>query len=157
RCLRTFCRTAESITDGVPSSRSKNSERRSLRPAAREEENRATWGGGRSGMKSLRMVPNQRLPAVLPCCRCASAECSWDRIAAKAYCPECQEALVMGLADALVERTEKNHCGICSRVGTVRFLTFPLQIPTPVEMDLCPEHLRALLGRRLSTVAFDQL
>lgn len=108
-------------------------------------------------MKSLRIVPNQRLRAVLPCCRCASAERNWDRIAAKAYCPECQEALVMGLADALVERTEKNHCAICSRLGTVRFLTFPLQIPTAVEMDLCPEHLRALLGRRLSTVAFGQL
>jgi hypothetical protein len=108
-------------------------------------------------MESLRMALNQRLPAVLPCCRCASTERSWDRIAGKAYCPECQESLVMGLADPLVERTEKHHCGICSRVGTVRFLTFPLQISTPVEMDLCPEHLRALLGRRLSVAAFGQL
>jgi len=108
-------------------------------------------------MQSLRMAPGQRLPAVLPCCRCASGERSWDRIAGKAYCPECQEALVMGLADPLVERTEKNHCGICGRVGTVRFLTFPLQSPTPLEMDLCPDHLRALLGRRLSAAAFGHL
>jgi hypothetical protein len=108
-------------------------------------------------MESLRMAPGQRLPAVLPCCRCASAERSWDRIAGKAYCPDCQEALVMGVADPLVERTEKNPCSICGRVGTVRFLTFPLQTGTPVEMDFCPEHLRALLGRRLSMAAFAQL
>lgn len=108
-------------------------------------------------MESLRMAPNQQRPAVLPCCRCARAERSWDRIAGKAYCPECQEALVMGLADPLVERTEKKRCGACDRAGTVRFLTFPLQEATPVEMDLCPEHLRALLGRRLSAAAFGQL
>ena len=108
-------------------------------------------------MDSLRRAPVRWKPAVRPCCRCASAERSWDRIADKAYCPECQEALVMGLAEALVERTEKNHGGICGRVGTVRFLTFPLQSPTPLEMDLCPDHLRAVLGRRLSAAAFGHL
>ena len=36
-------------------------------------------------------------------------------------------------------------------------LTFPLQSTTPVEMDLCPEHLRALLGRRLGPYAFHQI
>jgi len=108
-------------------------------------------------MESLRMAPSQRLPAVLPCCRCVSAERSWDRIAGKAYCPDCQEALIMGLAAPLVERTEKRPCSICGRIGTVRFLTFPLQSSTPVEMDFCPEHLRALLGRRLSMAAFAQL
>ncbi len=108
-------------------------------------------------MESLRLAPGQRKPAVLPCCRCTSTERSWDRIAGKVYCPECQEALVMGLADPLVERTEKHPCGACGRIGTVRFLTFPLQGATPVEMDLCPEHLRALLGRRLSSAAFGQL
>jgi hypothetical protein len=63
----------------------------------------------------------------------------------------------MGLVDPLVERTEKRLCCICSRLGTVRFLTFPLQSSTPVEMDVCPEHVRALLGRRLSMAAFAQL
>ena len=103
------------------------------------------------------MAPKQRWPAVLPCCRCSSRERRWDRIAGKAYCPECQESLVMGLADPLVERTEQQHCGACGWIGTVRFLTFPLQGVTPVEMDLCPEHLRALLGRRLNPAAFGQL
>jgi hypothetical protein len=32
-----------------------------------------------------------------------------------------------------------------------------LQASTPVEIDLCPEHLRGLLGRRLSAPAFGQL
>lgn len=108
-------------------------------------------------MDSLRMAPSQRKPGVLPCCRCQSAERSWDRIAGKAYCPECQEALVMGLAAPLVERTEKLPCGACGRLGTARFLTFPLRTPTPVEIDLCPEHLRALVGRCLSVAAFRQL
>jgi hypothetical protein len=63
----------------------------------------------------------------------------------------------MGLADPLVERTERQPCGACRWIGTVRFLTFPLQGATPVEMDLCPEHLRALLGRRLNPAAFGHL
>jgi hypothetical protein len=63
----------------------------------------------------------------------------------------------MGLADPLVERTEQQRCGACGSTGTVRFLTFPLQGTIPIEMDLCPEHLRALLGRRLNPVAFGQL
>lgn len=108
-------------------------------------------------MESLRLAPSQRKPAVLPCCGCASTERSWDRIAGKVYCPECQESLVMGLSAPLIQRTEKRRCSTCSRLGTVRFLTFPLQGPTPVEMDLCAEHLRALLGRRLSITAFAQL
>jgi hypothetical protein len=112
---------------------------------------------GRLRMDSLRMAPSQRKPGVLPCCRCQSAERCWDRIAGKAYCPECQEALVMGLAAPLVERTEKHPCGACGRLGTVKFLTFPLQSSTPVEIDLCPEHVRALFGRRLSVAAFRQL
>jgi len=108
-------------------------------------------------MDSLRLAPSHGKPAVLPCCRCASTERNWDRIVDKAYCAECQEALVMGLAEPLVERTETHQCGVCGRRGTVRFLTFPLQGRTPVEIDLCPEHLRAVLGRRLSVSAFAQL
>jgi hypothetical protein len=108
-------------------------------------------------MDSLRKPTNYEIPALVPCCRCHSAERSWDRIAGKAYCPECQEALVLGMAEPLVEPTEKNCCAVCGRVGTVCYLTFPLQSAMPVEMDLCPEHLRALLGRRLGPYAFNQL
>jgi len=64
---------------------------------------------------------------------------------------------VLGLSAPLAVRTEKNQCAVCSRVGTVRYLTFPLQASTAVEIDLCAEHLRALLGRRLGPYAFHQL
>ena len=108
-------------------------------------------------MDSLRKPTNYPMPPLVPCCRCDSAERHWDRIAGKAYCPECQEALVLGMAEPLVERTEKKCCAACGRVGTVCYLTFPLQSTAPVEMDLCPEHVRALLGRRLGPYAFHQL
>jgi hypothetical protein len=108
-------------------------------------------------MESLRLAPSQSRPKETACCRCAIRKRNWDRIAGKAYCPECQEALVLGLAAPLSERTERKECAACGRVGTVCFLTYPLQASTPVEMDLCPEHLRALLGRRLGPYAFHQL
>jgi hypothetical protein len=108
-------------------------------------------------MESLRIAPNQSRPKLMPCCRCSLKQRNWDQIAGKPYCPECQEALVMGLAEPLIERTEKESCAACGRVGTVCFLTFPLQATAPIEMDLCPEHLRALLGRRLGPYAFHQL
>jgi len=108
-------------------------------------------------MDSLRLALSQSLPAALPCCGCAAGHGNWDRIAGEAYCPECQEALILGQAGALRVRTQKLPCAVCGRVGAVRYLTFPLQSLTAVEMDLCPEHLRGLLGRRLGQPAFHQL
>jgi hypothetical protein len=108
-------------------------------------------------MDSLRTAPSQVTSTVLSCCRCDSPEQNWDRIAGKAYCPECQEALILGLTAPLTERTEENTCAACGRKGTVRYLTFPLQSSTAIEIDLCPEHLRCLLGRRLGPYAFHQL
>src|SRR5438552_605113 len=108
-------------------------------------------------MESLRMAPSQNRPAVLPCCRCASAKRHWDRIAGKAYCPECQEALILGAAAPFCERTEKKACAACGRPGTLCYLTFPLKSTAPIEMDLCSEHLRGLLGRRLGPYAFHQI
>ena len=108
-------------------------------------------------MDSLRIAPSQSRPKVSACCRCQSAKRNWDRIAGKAYCPECQEQLVLGAAAPLTEPTEKKPCAACGRLGSVCFLTFPLQSNTPLEIDLCPEHLRALLGRRLGPYAFHQL
>jgi hypothetical protein len=93
----------------------------------------------------------------VPCCRCGLDRDYWDRIAGKTYCPNCQEDLAMGEGEPLIERTEKNRCVICARVGTLRFLTYPLRAKVPVEMDLCPEHLRALVGRCLRPQAFRQL
>src|SRR5262249_23577420 len=108
-------------------------------------------------MDNLRILPGQRAPRVIPCCRCAGAERNWDRIAGKPYCPECQEALVLGLAVPLTEKTEKSPCAACGRIGTVRYLTFPLHSGNSIEMDLCPDHLRGLLGRHLRPYAFHQL
>jgi hypothetical protein len=108
-------------------------------------------------MESLRLAANPSRSAVTPCCRCASPKRNWDRIAGKSYCPECQESLILGLAAPLTERTEKKACAACGKLGTVCYITYPLQTSIPVEMDLCPEHLRALLGRRLGPYAFHQL
>lgn len=108
-------------------------------------------------MDRLRLAPPHSIPLFLPCCRCGQTEGCWDRIAGKAYCPDCQEMLAIGEGDPLVEPTEKRRCAVCNRVGTVCFHTFPLQVLTPVLIDLCSEHLRGLLGRRLSPFAFLQL
>ena len=108
-------------------------------------------------MQSVRVASLRESTATLPCCRCANDERNWDRIIGKAYCPECQEALVLGLTAPLIERAEANACAACNRVGTARYLTFPLHSSTPIEIDLCPEHLRRLLGRRLGPHAFRQI
>jgi len=108
-------------------------------------------------MECVRIGPVQNKPEMLPCCRCCATGGKWDRIAGKAYCPECQEALIQGLSEPLREPTQRNSCAACARLGTVTFLTFPLRSSAPVEMDLCPEHLRCLIGRRLGPFAFHQL
>jgi hypothetical protein len=108
-------------------------------------------------MDGLRMIRSERLCPTLPCGRCGADQGRWDRIVGKVYCPSCEEALAQGDAPPLVEPTRHNTCAICKRRGTVPFLTFPLHSGTPVEIDLCAEHLRALLGRRLLPHAFQQL
>src|SRR5262245_36264080 len=108
-------------------------------------------------MDGIRICPPGNVPAGAPCCRCAGVSPGWDRIAGKPYCPDCQEAVIVGTAAPIIERSEKNRCTVCASEGTVRFLTFPLQAPHAVEMDLCPEHLRGLLARRLGVHAFSQL
>src|SRR5262245_60034923 len=108
-------------------------------------------------MDSTRTYPPDSVPLWVPCCRCSAAAKGWDRIVGKPYCPNCEEALATGEGPPFVERTEKNRCTVCNCAGTVRFLTFPLNMAVAVEMDLCPEHLRGLLGRRLGAHAFAQL
>lgn len=108
-------------------------------------------------MESIRLAPTGSVFPQIPCCRCADNSRAWDRIAGKTYCPNCMESLAVGEADPIVERTDKRRCGVCHHQGTVRYLTFPLHSRRPVEMDLCPEHLRAMVGRRLGPHAFEQL
>jgi hypothetical protein len=108
-------------------------------------------------MDRLRMVMQPESGTATPCSRCGTDKGQWDRIAGKAYCPQCEEAIVLGQQEPLVERTQKTACAVCGQVGTVCYLTFPLESPKPVEMDLCPEHFRSLMARRLGPFAFHQL
>lgn len=108
-------------------------------------------------MDSLRMVAEKSVSLTVPCCRCGANRGHWDRIAAKAYCPQCEEAIILGEGEPLIERRQKNLCTVCHQPGTLCYLTFPLQSTKPVEMDLCGQHLRDLLSRRLPPYAFHQL
>jgi hypothetical protein len=108
-------------------------------------------------MERVRLAAVAKEEALIVCCRCNRGGGRWDRLADQAFCPHCQEALALGEADPLVVPTTKNRCAICDHVGTVRFLTFPLQSPDAVELDLCPEHVRGMVGRHLGPFAYHQL
>jgi hypothetical protein len=108
-------------------------------------------------MSSLRIPPRETVPVTTRCCRCWEVNPRWDRIAGQPYCPNCQESLALGEGAPLVLPTQQNRCAVCDRVGTVSYLTFPLEAPAPVEMELCPAHLRSLLGRCLEPQAFHHL
>ncbi len=105
----------------------------------------------------MRRVSRTQILMAGPCCRCGEPTQRWDRVAGRPYCPNCEEDLVLGHAEPLCEPTERRRCAVCGHAGTVRYLTFPLGGSSPVEMDLCAAHLRALLGRCLSPHAFRQL
>jgi hypothetical protein len=65
--------------------------------------------------------------------------------------------LLRGDASPLILRRERRTCAACDRSGSVRFLTFPLHENEPIEIDLCPSHLRELMGRRLPPRTFRRL
>ncbi len=108
-------------------------------------------------MEGLRLVSGKGVLPVEPCVRCHSTGCPWDRIAGKPICPDCQEALALGEAPALIERAEPIRCAVCNHLGTIRYLTHPLQSNEAIEFDLCPRHFGALLSRRLERHALLQL
>ncbi len=108
-------------------------------------------------MESLRLAPAESVFPKIPCCRCGDVTRHWDRIAGKTYCPNCLEKMIRGEGEPLLERTDKRRCAVCHYAGAVRYVTFPLHFRRPVEMELCPEHLRALIARRLGPHAFAQL
>ena len=80
-----------------------------------------------------------------------------DRIVDLPFCPDCEESLAQGQGASLVIRAQKLPCAICDRLGSVPFRTAPLHGETVLEMYLCGEHFRALLGRRLGPLAFQVL
>jgi len=108
-------------------------------------------------MDSMRMAPEGGFALWKPCCRCGKTALGWDHIAGKPYCPACQEAIIQGEIDPLIEPTQRRPCTACRTVGSVTVQTFPLRSKRPLEMELCPEHVRALLGRRLAAHAYFQL
>ncbi len=108
-------------------------------------------------MEGLRLVTAEDVAPMAPCCRCASAGCPWDRVANKPMCPDCQEALVIGEGPPLIERVESRVCAVCRQIGTLRYMTYPLQSQQPIEVDLCGHHLRGLLSRRLDRSSLKQM
>jgi hypothetical protein len=108
-------------------------------------------------MDGLCRVSGSGLDVHAACSRCEAIGCPWDRIGGKAICPDCQELLALGVCDPLVERLVPNCCAICTRRGTAPYLTFPLHANDPLALDLCPQHFRALLGRRLDRRSFRTL
>ncbi len=108
-------------------------------------------------MDGLRVVTAKGLVPLAPCGRCQASGCPWDRIAGKPICPDCQELLAQGEGEPLIERAGPGRCAACPRSGPVRYLTFPLHASGPLEIDLCAQHLHALLRRRLDRGAFHNL
>ena len=109
-------------------------------------------------MTGLRIVAGIEVVPTTPCIRCQADGCPWDRIADKPMCPDCQERLAMGEGPPLIEKPDRGHsCAICAQTGTLRYLTYPLHLKEPLEIDLCGEHLQALLYRRLDRTAFQHL
>ncbi len=108
-------------------------------------------------VSTLRVMAEDSLSAQQPCCRCGATGGPWDRIGRQPFCPDCQEALVQGTVEPLIVRAEQGSCAVCARHGTLSFLTFPLGLTEALLMDLCPEHFRALLGRRLERCDFQHL
>jgi hypothetical protein len=108
-------------------------------------------------MDNIRLATEDRIFPRIPCHLCGDNQGHWDTIGGRPYCPNCLEALAMGEAEAHVARTERSRCAICHHQGTLAFHTFPLNWHRPVEIDLCGEHLRGLIARRLGPHAFEQL
>ena len=108
-------------------------------------------------MDAVRFAPREGVDPTEPCCRCGSSGCRWDRLGRMPLCPDCQERLAQGRGAPLVAATERRPCAVCGHAAVLPFFTFPLGSPCCVTADLCPEHVRALLGRRLDARAFRSL
>jgi hypothetical protein len=108
-------------------------------------------------MERLRVLAGTKMPGMAECSRCATGHRHWDRVGGKPICPNCQEAMIQGEAAPLIERAEPRRCVVCGKIGTIRFLTYPINAAQPIELDICGEHLQALVGRRLGPFAYHQL
>jgi hypothetical protein len=108
-------------------------------------------------MEAVRLVEGEKLGPLAACSRCQAVGCPWDRIAGRPICPDCQNLLVRGEGPAVVEAPRRSPCAVCRKGLTLSYITFPLNTVTPLELDLCPDHIHALLGRRLEREALGML
>jgi hypothetical protein len=105
-------------------------------------------------METVRIAGDDQFTLWQPCCRCGTNARAWDRIAGKAICPACQEAVIQGTIEPIVLPTLRRTCSACPTVGSVTVQTFPRDAVAPLEFELCPSHLRGLLGRNLNACAY---
>lgn len=108
-------------------------------------------------MKSLRLIRATSMNIELPCLICDAYGCPWDQIGNKPICTDCQERIMLGEIDPWQIPAEEGACLLCSSQSTIRYLTFPLCDPDPIEMDLCGRHLHALISRSLTSRAYRRL
>jgi hypothetical protein len=108
-------------------------------------------------MEGLRLLTGRKGWPQAPCSRCQATGLSWDQSGGKPICPDCQEVLALGEGPPLVERTESRPCVVCGHLGAISYLTLPLHTETPLEIDFCARHFRALLHRRLDCFALERL
>lgn len=112
---------------------------------------------GDAPMESLRLATAGNVTSRLECSRCGDDTRDWDRIAGRSCCPHCLERLASGETEPIIERVDGSRCAVCYHLGSIRYVTYPLHSNRPIEIDLCGEHLRALIARRLGPHAFEQL
>jgi hypothetical protein len=91
------------------------------------------------------------------CSRCQAQGCPWDRLAGHAVCPDCQQLILLGQSEPLRLERRPGTCSVCRVTGVVSFQTVPLRSARLLEIDVCPEHLEGLLGRRLTPRALQRL
>jgi hypothetical protein len=108
-------------------------------------------------MEAVRLLEGEKLGPLAACSRCQAVGCPWDRIAGRALCPDCQNLLVRGEAPALIESPRRAPCAVCRKPLTLPYVTFPLHTIVPLELDLCAEHIQALIARRLDAGALTTL
>jgi hypothetical protein len=92
-----------------------------------------------------------------PCCRCQATGCPWDRIGDKVLCPDCQQQLVMGEGETLVEALLNRQCVVCGTLGTVPYSTVPRDDDEPVDIDLCPRHFYDFMAWCLDQDAYQAI
>jgi hypothetical protein len=108
-------------------------------------------------MRPVRLIPRHEVAALEPCSQCHAVGCHWGQIARRPFCPDCQESLARGTTPALVVPAERRPCSVCGSLGVTTYLTFPLAVPDPLEIDLCRDHFRALVSRQLKPAEYMHL